>query len=57
MKDKAWYQSKTVWAGLVIAAVGLLNEFGIPIQYVELIYSVAAALGLYGLRDAVGKLK
>ena len=57
MKDKPWWQSKTVLAGIVIAVIGILNGLDVSVQYVETIYAVAGAFGLYGLRDAVGKNK
>jgi len=55
MKDKVWYMSKTVWAGIVIAVVGVLQGFDVPVQYVEMIYALAGAFGLYGLRVAVAE--
>ena len=48
--------SKTVWAGLIIAGVGIANYFGINLP-LEVIYSICAALGLYGVRDAIDKNK
>lgn len=56
MKAKDWYKSKTIWAGIVIAAVGVAQVFGFAIPY-EFIYSLCAALGLYGIRDAIDKNK
>ncbi len=50
---KDWYKSKTVWAAVVTAIVGILQALGVPI-YSE-IYAVLAALGLYGIRDAMPK--
>ena len=35
MEDKAWYKSKTVWAGLIIATVGILKALGIDVPLVK----------------------
>tara|TARA_B100002019_G_C20846835_1_gene392646 strand:- start:278 stop:448 length:171 start_codon:yes stop_codon:yes gene_type:complete len=53
IKDKAWYTSKTIWTSIVVCAVSIAGEFGIVIP--ESVFGVLAALGLYGVRDAVGK--
>jgi len=56
MKDKVWYLSKTVWSAIVIAGIAIYTTYtGQPVP--EFIYPLAGAFGLYGLRDAVGKLK
>lgn len=54
MKDKPFWKSKTVIAGLVIAAVGIAQAYGIDLPY-EAVYSVTAAFGIYGVRDAIAK--
>ena len=51
--DKAWYKSKTIWTAVVVCAASIAGEFGIEIP--QSVYGVLAALGLYGVRDAVGK--
>ena len=51
--DKAWYKSKTIWTAVVVCAASIAGEFGIEIP--ESVYGILAALGLYGVRDAVGK--
>mgnify|MGYP001174503762 FL=1 len=53
IKDKAWYTSKTIWTALAVCAVSIAGEFGIVIP--ESVFGVLGALGLYGVRDAVGK--
>ena len=53
MKDKQWYMSKTIWAGLIIAGYGIATAFGIELP-TELIISLAGALGLVGVRQAIG---
>ena len=65
LNDKAWYQSKTYWSAIIVLLTGLLQMAGVG--FVEnpevmqtiytIIYHVAAALGLVGLRDAVDKKK
>ena len=57
MKDKPFWQSKTVYAAIAVVLITVLQEVGVPLQYVEVLYSMAGALGLYGLRSAVGNLK
>ena len=53
LKDgKNPFCSKTVWAGLMIAGVGVLSYFGINIP-TELVISIASGLGIVGLRDAI----
>ena len=51
---KDWWKSKTIWAGIVIAAVGTLRALGygdfIPM---EIVYALASALGLVGIRQAI----
>ncbi len=54
--DKNPLTSKTVWAGLVILIVGIATALGVELP-LEVIYSVCAALGLYGIRDAIDKNK
>jgi|TARA_B100001964_G_scaffold95209_1_gene106682 hypothetical protein len=51
--DKSWYKSKTIWTAVVVCAASIAGEFGIEIP--ESVFGVLAALGLYGVRDAVGK--
>ena len=51
--DKAWYKSKTIWTAVVVCAASIAGEFGIEIP--ESVFGILAALGLYGVRDAVGK--
>ena len=51
--DKAWWKSKTIWTAVVVCAASIAGEFGIEIP--ESVFGVLAALGLYGVRDAVGK--
>ena len=51
--DKAWYKSKTIWTAVIVCVASIVGEFGIEIP--QSVYGVLAALGLYGVRDAVGK--
>jgi|TARA_R100001530_G_scaffold2717_1_gene4379 hypothetical protein len=52
MKDKEWYMSRTVWAGVIIAVYGIVSYFGVDLP-TELIISVASGLGIVGLRGAL----
>ena len=51
--DKAWWKSKTIWTAVVVCVVSVAGEFGIEVP--DSVFGILAALGLYGVRDAVGK--
>ena len=53
--DKAWYKSKTIWTSVVAGVVGVLQAVGIVEAVPEVVWTLLAAFGLYGVRDAVGK--
>lgn len=63
--DKQWFASKT-WLGAVVAVLGIiLSGLGIDVDLtsledgmsiMEIIAIFGALLGIYGLRDAIGKL-
>lgn len=55
MKTKQWYQSKTIWAAIISAIVGILQAFGVPIP--NEVYAILGSLGLYGMRTASKPLK
>lgn len=52
-KTKGWYKSKTVWAGIVTALLGVLALFGIgdgtnAETVVNAIFAVLGVIGVYG---------
>ena len=53
MLDKKWYMSKTIWSGLIIAGYGIASAFGVELP-TELIITLASALGIVGIRQAIG---
>ena len=53
IQDKQWWKSKKIRTSIVVCGVRIAGEFGIVIP--ESVFGVLAALGLYGVRDAVGK--
>ena len=53
--DKAWWKSKTIWCSVVAGAVGVLQAAGVVEAVPEVVWTLLAAFGLYGVRDAVGK--
>ena len=53
--DKAWWKSKTIWTSVVAGAVGVLQAAGVIEAVPEVVWTLLAAFGLYGVRDAVGK--
>ena len=54
MQDKPWYQSRTIWAGVIIAGYGIASQFVDLSAYTELIITVASGLGIVGIRGALG---
>ncbi len=62
MEDKAWYQSKTVWAAILFVIITIMKinnidgMIGLSIPW-EVIESALAAFGLYGVRDAISNNK
>jgi len=53
--DKAWWKSKTVWTSVVAGVVGVLQAVGVVEAVPDVVWTLLAAFGLYGVRDAVGK--
>lgn len=52
--EKAFLKSKTIWAGLIIMAYGVLTAVGVDLSaYTEAIITVASGLGIVGIRDAL----
>lgn len=51
VKAKAWWQSKTIWAGLATVALVAYSEaslfFGLP-PVPEFVYGILGVLGVYG---------
>jgi hypothetical protein len=53
--DKAWWKSKTVWTSVIAGVVGVAQAAGLIEAVPEVVWTLLAAFGLYGVRDAVGK--
>ena len=53
--DKAWWKSKTIWTSIVAGGVGVLQAAGLIEAVPEVVWTLLAAVGLYGVRDAVGE--
>ncbi len=52
--DKPFYKSRTVWAGLIILAYGVLTAVGVDLSnYTEVIITIASGLGVIGIRGAL----
>lgn len=56
---KAWYTSKTIWAGAIAALIGLYNAIGAvkhlpPIP--DWIFTILGAIGIYGRVTADTKI-
>ena len=49
--NKSWYTSKAVWSALLIGITGVAEAAGIHVP--EYAFTVLAAFGLYGVRDAI----
>lgn len=62
--DKPILKSKSVWAGILLAATAILQSLGVdwagdPLVMENIyhaLYGLAGLLGIYGLRRAVGEL-
>lgn len=62
IKDKKWYQSKTVWSAILLVLTAILQALGVDVvsnpevmqSVYEVLYVVAGAFGLFGLRAAIG---
>lgn len=59
--NKAWWQSKTVWGGLIALAAGILAAFGFTLSpedqntLVNIVVGITGAVG--GLIAVVGRVK
>ena len=53
--DKTWWKSKTVWTSIIAGVVGVAQAAGLIEAVPEVVWTLLAAFGLYGVRDAVGK--
>ena len=53
--DKAWWKSKTIWTSVIAGVVGVAQAAGVIEAVPEVVWTLLAAFGLYGVRDAVGK--
>lgn len=52
--DKEFYKSKTIYAGAIIILYGVLTASGVDLTpYKEVIISLAAGLGIVGIRNAL----
>mgnify|MGYP006408585747 CR=1 FL=1 len=49
--NKTWYTSKAIWGAIFLAVAGVAQAFGIVIP--DVAYTLAGALGIYGVRDAI----
>lgn len=63
IKDKPWYQSKTIWSAILIVITAILQALGVDLAsnpeltqtIYEVAYILAGAFGLIGLRSAIGE--
>lgn len=61
IKDKPWYQSKTVWSAILLVLTAVLQALGVDLAgnpeitntVYEVAYILAGAFGLFGLRAAI----
>lgn len=60
-EGKSKWTSKTVWAAIITVLVGAIEPIstalGKPIHVPDWVINALIALGLYGIRDAIGKDK
>jgi len=61
LQNKKWYQSKTIWSAILLILTAILQAVGVDLAgnpevmatVYEVVYVLAGAFGLYGLRDAI----
>ncbi len=63
-ETKKWYQSKTIWANIIVVAIAAITaidaQFGTHIMQsplVQVILAIAGALGIYGRKVADKKIE
>jgi len=60
MKDKAWYKSKSIWAGIVLILYGiyciLTGHTESWDEISKIIIAIFTGTGIIGLRQAISKL-
>ena len=49
---KSWIESKTIWGGLLLVAIGIVQYAKTGSVNTDALMSIAAGLGLIGLRTA-----
>lgn len=58
-KKIKWYQSKTIWSGIVVVLVAAYNtasgQFGLP-AIPEHVFAILGALGIYSRTAATAKV-
>ena len=55
MRDKNWYESKTVWSAMAVLLLSVYTAYtGQPIPV--WVWGILGSLGLYGVRDAIGNI-
>ena len=54
--DKPVYMSKTIWAGVAIAVIGIFQFYGVNLPY-ELIFTLLSGVGVVGVRQAIAANK
>lgn len=52
---KPWYKSKTKWAGILLAASQAMTMVPATAPYAAAAAALAAALGGFGIRDALAQ--
>ena len=60
MDSKPWYQSKTIWAGVVTGIIGIYNSIATakgwpPVP--DWVYSILAGMGVYSRASATTTIK
>ena len=61
LQNKKWYQSKTIWSAILLILTAILQAVGVDLAgnpevmatVYEVVYVLAGAFGLYGLRSAI----
>lgn len=55
--ETSWYKSKTKWAGILLGIAQIAKMIPAVVPYISMIEAAAAALGAFGIRDAMFDIK
>lgn len=66
MNSKHWWESKTIWSGVLAVGIAVYNALGQPVlehfhvtlpMIPDFVYGILAAFGIYGRKAATSVIK